>query len=74
MLLIITALVLGGGEPPPTLLPEAINSAVEFTPIGQLDDAIHSPWTGVDLDVPALLSLAASRSRLSSWSIGARAA
>lgn len=48
-----------GGGPPPALLPDGLNTAVEFTPIGQLADAIRSPWTGQGYDLTALVALGA---------------
>lgn len=60
LLLFFGTFFLVGGGPPPSLLPDALNIAVEFTPIGQLADAIRSPWTGAGNDVTALVALAAT--------------
>lgn len=37
---------IAGGGPPPTLLPDAINTFVGFTPMGWLIDAVSDPWHG----------------------------
>lgn len=46
-----------GGGPPPALLPEAINTAVDFTPMGPLVDAFSDPWHGRGLNVGSLAAL-----------------
>ena len=48
---------LGGGGPPPGVLPDALNTAAGFTPTGLLVDAIRAPWNGQGADVVALASL-----------------
>lgn len=60
LLMFFGTFFLVGGGPPPSLLPDALNTVVEFTPIGQLADAIRSPWTGAGNDVTALVALTAT--------------
>jgi ABC-2 type transport system permease protein len=57
LLIFFSTFFLVGGGPPPSLLPDSLNTAVEFTPIAQLADAIRSPWTGAGNDVTALVAL-----------------
>lgn len=59
LLLFFGTFFLVGGGPPPAILPDFLNTAVEFTPIGQLADSIRSPWVGRGWDVTGLVSLAA---------------
>ena len=48
-----------GGGPPPALLPDAINRAVELTPMGPLVDVFSDPWHGRGWNAAALAVLAA---------------
>lgn len=57
LLIFFSLFFLVGGGPPPTLLPEWMNTAVGYTPMGQLADAIRSPWTGAGTEVAALVGL-----------------
>lgn len=50
---------IAGGGPPPALLPDAVNTAIDWTPMGPLVDAISDPWNGSGWNVSALLALAA---------------
>lgn len=59
LLLFFGTFFLVGGGPPPAILPDSLNSIVEFTPIAQLADAIRSPWIGLGWDTTALIALAA---------------
>lgn len=59
LLLFFGTFFLVGGGPPPAILPDSLNTAVEFTPIAQLADAIRSPWVGLGWDTTALVALAA---------------
>lgn len=58
LLIFFSLFFLVGGGPPPTLLPDWMNTAVSYTPMGQLADAIRSPWTGGGNEVGAMIGLA----------------
>jgi len=47
-----------GGGPPPALLPDALNTAVGYTPMGWLIDAVSDPWHGAGWNLGALALLA----------------
>lgn len=51
---------IAGGGPPPALLPDAVNRAVDLTPMGPLVDAVSDPWHGRGVNVTALGALAAT--------------
>lgn len=59
LLLFFGLFFIAGGGPPPSLLPDAMNSFVEITPIGLVISAVSDPWHGNGNDVAALVSLAA---------------
>lgn len=50
---------IAGGGPPLAVLPDPINTAIDYTPMGPLVDAISSPWHGSGWDGTALAALAA---------------
>lgn len=50
---------IAGGGPPPALLPDVINTAVDFTPMGLLVDAFSDPWHGRGLNAGSLTALMA---------------
>lgn len=50
---------IAGGGPPPGILPDSVNAAVDLTPMGPLVDALTGPWHTADWDLGALVSLAA---------------
>ena len=58
LLLFFGLFFIAGGGPPPYLLPDAINTAVDFTPMGPLVAAVSDPWHGHGWNVPALVALA----------------
>lgn len=58
LLLFFGTFFLVGGGPPPGVLPDALNDIAGLTPTGLLVDAIRTPWTGGDPDLPALAALA----------------
>lgn len=58
MLLFFGLFFVSGGGPPPQLLPDALNTAADLTPMGMVVDAISDPWHGRGSNVPALLALA----------------
>lgn len=49
---------IAGGGPPPAILPDAINTFVDFTPMGWLVDAVSEPWHGKGWNPVALALLA----------------
>jgi ABC-2 type transport system permease protein len=49
---------IAGGGPPPSLLPDAVNTAADLTPMGLLIDAVSGPWYGSGWDGIALVVLA----------------
>lgn len=49
---------IAGGGPPPALLPEAVNTAIDWTPMGPLVDAVSDPWHGQGWNVRPLIALA----------------
>lgn len=57
LLLFFGTFFLAGGGPPPNLLPDAIRTAADVTPVGLLVNAIRSPWTGNGLDMVSMLAL-----------------
>lgn len=57
LLLFFGTFFLAGGGPPPNLLPDAVNSAADVTPVGMLINAIRTPWTGDGLHIAAMLGL-----------------
>jgi ABC-2 type transport system permease protein len=50
---------IAGGGPPPALLPDALNTAADLTPMGLLTDAVSDPWHGRGIDTTAVLALVA---------------
>jgi ABC-2 type transport system permease protein len=59
LLLFFGLFFVAGGGPPPALLPDALNRAVDLTPMGPLVDAVSDPWHGRGWDAPALAGLGA---------------
>jgi ABC-2 type transport system permease protein len=57
LLLFFGLFFIAGGGPPPYLLPDALNTAVDFTPMGPLMDAVSAPWHGTGSDVAAVAAL-----------------
>lgn len=55
---------IAGGGPPPYVLPDAINTFVDLTPMGWLVDAVSDPWHGNGWN-PGALSLLAAMGALS---------
>lgn len=48
---------IAGGGPPPVLLPDVINTAIDWTPMGPLVDAVSDPWHGAGWNTTALIAL-----------------
>ncbi|MPY93445.1 MAG: hypothetical protein GEV08_10375 [Acidimicrobiia bacterium] len=59
LLLFFGLFFVSGGGPPPSLLPDALNTAVGLTPMGPLVAAVSDPWHGNGTNVAALAWLAA---------------
>lgn len=57
LLLFFGLFFIAGGGPPPYLMPEVLNKAVDFTPMGPLMAAVSDPWHGSGSNVVALASL-----------------
>ena len=50
---------IAGGGPPPAILPESINTFVDWTPMGPLVTAVSDPWHGHGSNAAALAALLA---------------
>lgn len=59
LLLFFGLFFIAGGGPPPALLPDAINRAVDLTPMGPLVDVVSEPWHGHGIDLAAAVALLA---------------
>ncbi|MGC4814806.1 ABC transporter permease [Micromonospora sp. DT228] len=57
LLLFFGLFFIAGGGPPPYLLPDALNTAVDFTPMGPLMDAVSDPWHGAGFNPTAVAVL-----------------
>ncbi|MFG1840302.1 ABC transporter permease [Micromonospora sp. NPDC049175] len=57
LLLFFGLFFIAGGGPPPYLLPDALNTAVDFTPMGPLMDAVGDPWHGAGFNPTAVAVL-----------------
>ncbi|MEU8387088.1 ABC transporter permease [Micromonospora sp. NPDC048842] len=57
LLLFFGLFFIAGGGPPPYLLPDALNTAVDFTPMGPLMDAVSDPWHGAGFNLTAVAAL-----------------
>jgi ABC-2 type transport system permease protein len=59
LLLFFGLFFLAGGGPPPSLMPDAANTLVDYTPMGALVDAVSDPWHGRGWNSGALAGLLA---------------
>ena len=59
LLLFFGLFFVAGGGPPPALLPDAITTLVDYTPLRPLVDAVSDPWHGAGWNLSALSALAA---------------
>jgi ABC-2 type transport system permease protein len=59
LLLFFGLFFIAGGGPPPYMLPKAVNTLVDWTPIGPLVDAVGDPWHGFGWNPVALVALGA---------------
>lgn len=57
LLLFFGLFFISGGGPPPHLMPNAVNTATDWTPMGPLIASISEPWHGDGTDFVALLAL-----------------
>lgn len=58
LLLFFGLFFIAGGGPPPALLPDAITTLIDYTPMGPLVDAVSDPWHGAGWNLSALSALA----------------
>jgi ABC-2 type transport system permease protein len=59
LLLFFGLFFIAGGGPPPYLLPKAVNTLVDVTPMGPLVDAVGDPWHGFGWNAGSLIALGA---------------
>lgn len=57
LLLFFGMFFIAGGGPPASLLPDALNTAADLTPMGPLMDAVSDPWHGEGVNLGALAAL-----------------